>query len=96
MLMRRRFLSVAITRRSNANFVRAAGLYERTEAKEYAKRPFLIEDEKTRLSYDQFNKRAGQIASLLSRKYKLKVSICRRFMLIFKLEAWMRVICCDL
>jgi hypothetical protein len=63
-----------LTRRLNSNFVYQAGLFERTSSTEYAKRPFLIQDESNALNYSEFNNRVGQFASLLSSKYGLKVS----------------------
>jgi hypothetical protein len=61
--------------RFNSNFVKAAGLFERTSSQDYAKRPFLIQDQSKQLTYDQFNNRVGQYASLLSSKYKLQVGL---------------------
>lgn len=72
MLKQKSFIQIG--RRLNSNFVQAAGLFERTDAQECAKRPLLIQDQSKALNYDEFNKRVGQYTSLLSSKYQLKVS----------------------
>ena len=68
MLKSRCFLHAA--RRSNGNFVRAAGLFERTAEQDFAKRPVLVRDDKQLLTYDQLNNRIGQYAALLSSKLR--------------------------